>query len=182
MPDVPYGFCHCGCGERTRLADRNYHKRGIVKDEPQRFIHGHHSRRRRPGPLYIVLDCGYPTPCWVWLRYTNPKGYGQMSVDGRPRLAHRVFYERANGPIPDGLEPDHLCRVPSCVNPDHLEPVTATENKRRGLTAKLTPAQVLVIRARLANGDTHRAIGADYGVAHSTIGNIARGFRWVDVV
>lgn len=47
-------------------------------------------------------------------------------------LTHRYSYERAEGPVPAGLELDHLCRVRSCVNPEHLEPVTHRENMRRG--------------------------------------------------
>ena len=51
-------------------------------------------------------------------------------------LAHRVYYERHVGPVPEGLELDHLCRNPGCVNPEHLEPVTHAENIRRGYQAK----------------------------------------------
>jgi hypothetical protein len=45
--------------------------------------------------------------------------------------AHRVYWERANGPVPDGLEIDHLCYTPACVNPAHMETVTHGENLRR---------------------------------------------------
>lgn len=70
--------------------------------------------------------------CWEWQASRRPDGYGQVSVDGRMRLAHRVLYEVLVGPIPDGLESDHVCRERSCVNPDHLEPVTHRENVLRG--------------------------------------------------
>lgn len=69
--------------------------------------------------------------CWFWLAAT-PCGYGLIWVDGAYRPAHRVSYEWVHGPIPDGLELDHLCRNPSCVNPEHLEAVTHQENARRG--------------------------------------------------
>lgn len=70
--------------------------------------------------------------CWVWQLHCMPtEGYGLIAVDGRPRLAHRVSYETFVGPIPDGLQLDHLCRNRPCVNPDHLEPVTCQENIRR---------------------------------------------------
>jgi hypothetical protein len=70
--------------------------------------------------------------CWLWLGFSDGKGYGRLELMGRPHLAHRVGYELFKGPIPDGLVLDHLCKNPFCVNPDHLEPVTMGENTRRG--------------------------------------------------
>jgi hypothetical protein len=52
-------------------------------------------------------------------------------VGGTSRRAHRVAYELAVGPIPPGLQVDHLCRVRDCVNPAHLDPVTKRENNLR---------------------------------------------------
>jgi hypothetical protein len=75
--------------------------------------------------------------CWIWTGYLN-KGYGHVVRGGYGRgpiqrwRVHRLSYETACGPIPVGLELDHLCRVRCCVNPDHLEPVTRLENIRRG--------------------------------------------------
>ena len=70
--------------------------------------------------------------CWLWTAArTTPGGYGKVKLDGRTCLAHRVAFEELVGPIPDGLQLDHLCRVRECVNPAHLEPVTASENLRR---------------------------------------------------
>ena len=70
--------------------------------------------------------------CWLWTAYINRNGYGMFRL-GRMQLAHRVAYEDAKGPIPEGLTIDHLCRVRACVNPDHLEAVTIGENIRRGI-------------------------------------------------
>lgn len=72
--------------------------------------------------------------CWLWQGSVGSHGYGMVSVAGRPLLAHRYFYQELAGPIPDGLELDHLCRVPLCVRPDHLEPVTHRENLLRGMS------------------------------------------------
>lgn len=74
--------------------------------------------------------------CWIWTASTDPGGYGCFQVDGRSVKAHRWAFEILVGPIPFGLHIDHLCRVRSCVNPDHLEPVTVAENVNRGLRGK----------------------------------------------
>jgi hypothetical protein len=78
--------------------------------------------------------------CWLWLgniggipRYP----YGVFYCRGTKTVyAHRLSYELHKGPIPEGLEIDHLCRNPLCVNPDHLEAVTHAENLRRGVFPK----------------------------------------------
>jgi hypothetical protein len=74
----------------------------------------------------------HPDGCWEWTagRSGGP-GYGAFSLGQRKVGAHRWSYENFVGPIPEGLELDHLCRNPGCVNPDHLEPVTRSENIRR---------------------------------------------------
>lgn len=73
--------------------------------------------------------------CLVWLAGKSADGYGRFRPAGRQSsttFAHRWSYEHHVGPIPDGLHIDHLCRNPSCVNPDHLEAVTCRENSLRG--------------------------------------------------
>lgn len=82
-----------------------------------------------------------PTGCWLWQGDKLPRGYGQFRFDNRHVLAHRFAYEMAKGAIPPGLVIDHLCRVTSCVNPDHLEAVTNAENLRRGVGPSLTSAR-----------------------------------------
>lgn len=71
--------------------------------------------------------------CWVWIASIGSHGYGQITIDGAPRLAHRLAYEALVGTISEGLECDHLCRVRACCNPCHIEPVTHRENSRRGI-------------------------------------------------
>lgn len=71
--------------------------------------------------------------CWLWLGSKSSYGYGIYVLNGKSIPAHRYAYERFNGPIPKGLQIDHLCRVKNCVNPTHLEVVTQLENIRRGV-------------------------------------------------
>ncbi|MEO7118432.1 MAG: HNH endonuclease signature motif containing protein, partial [Candidatus Limnocylindrales bacterium] len=72
---------------------------------------------------------------WICLVWTGSlaNGYGRFWLKGRLVPAHRLAWEMANGPIPSGMQLDHLCRMRSCVRPDHLEPVTQRENLRRGV-------------------------------------------------
>ena len=79
-----------------------------------------------------------PDECWIWPAWTSRDGYGKMKADapgrtGGPtsKMAHRASYEIHVGPIPEGLSLDHVCRNSRCVNPRHLEPVTASDNMRR---------------------------------------------------
>lgn len=69
--------------------------------------------------------------CWMWLAGKSSLGYGYFWRDGHLERAHRVSYELTKGPVPKELELDHLCRVTLCVNPDHLEAVTAQVNTSR---------------------------------------------------
>ncbi|WP_414689955.1 HNH endonuclease signature motif containing protein [Nocardioides sp.] len=72
------------------------------------------------------------TGCHEWMAYRDRDGYGTFSLGDQKVLAHRFAYEEVVSPIPDGLVIDHLCRNPSCVNSEHLEPVTPRENLMRG--------------------------------------------------
>jgi hypothetical protein len=75
--------------------------------------------------------------CWIYQGRKSQTGYGNVTVyPKKESRAHRVVYEALVGPIPKGMEIDHLCRRRACVNPDHLEPVTHTENVRRGYWGK----------------------------------------------
>lgn len=78
-----------------------------------------------------VVKCIHPE-CWQWVGAVDVYGYGQYNnrAFGTSK-AHRIAWLLIRGPIPDGLTLDHLCRNKVCVNPDHLEPVTAEENHRR---------------------------------------------------
>ncbi len=92
----------------------------------------------------IFLDhLAYVGDCIVWTGYLNPAGYGIISINNRPRRAHRYAYERLHGPIAPGLHLDHLCRNRCCVNPGHLEPVTIKVNVNRGISKQVTRERAL---------------------------------------
>lgn len=94
------------------------------------------TRPRRPRCLYhsLVTDTVPNGRCLEWKWAQNGYGYGQFKMNNQYFRAHRFFWERAYGPIPPGLDLDHVCRNRLCVNPPHLEPVTRSENLHRGNT------------------------------------------------
>ena len=127
--------------------------------------------------------------CWEWQGARSGNGYGTLGVDGRTRLAHRLSYQHFIGPIPDGLDLDHLCRVRWCVNPRHLEPVTRSVNATRGETGRVARATCSICGDLLPPlGDPQRRDGTHRGCFNQR----ARGRRdpiaerqryraWVDV-
>jgi HNH endonuclease len=111
----------------------------------QGFCATHYTRWRRHGtPERLTPQERFATryvidpisSCWLWIaagsRRLRGPSYGQMYFDGRVQPAHRIAYQLAYGPIPEGLHIDHLCRNTLCVNPAHLEAVAPLENLRRG--------------------------------------------------
>jgi hypothetical protein len=83
----------------------------------------------------VEKDCGYISPCWLWLGPTSGKGrggsYGRMCLDGITVAVHIVMYVCYFGYIPPKKQVDHKCNIRNCCNPDHLEAVTHKENMKR---------------------------------------------------
>ena len=90
----------------------------------------------RRGPLRqrllsrLIIDP--ETGCLLWTGTLNNGGYGEIKANGRTSKVHRVMWQMLEGPIPDGMELDHLCRVRSCASIAHLEVVTRQVNTLRG--------------------------------------------------
>jgi hypothetical protein len=83
---------------------------------------------------YLVDENG----CWIWQMCRNNRGYG-LKWDREARrlmMAHRCYYEHARGPIPEGMQIDHLCNVKACVNVAHLEAVTPQVNSQRAFALR----------------------------------------------
>lgn len=143
------------------------------------------------------VDKRGPDECWPWLGATDRDGYGMLAIrkDGRKstRGAHRIAYEQAYGPIPDGLRILHECDNPPCCNPAHLRVGTDADNSadrdrkgrlgdRKGALnghAKLTEDQVIGIMARVLTGrETTTEVARDLGVHRTQVQRIMRGTAW----
>lgn len=165
------GCVECGTspgksGLRRDRCDRCY--RSLLRDlkEAGTYVNPH-----RP-LLDRLLDNGVPGwgGCILWIGHLNANGYGTISVDGVPRLAHRVAYELLVGPVPEGMPLDHTCHnrettCPGgpkclhrrCINPGHLEAVTQRENLLR------SPRALTSVNAR----KTHCHVGHPFDEANT---------------
>lgn len=131
--------------------------------------------------------------CWLWTAHFNGNGYGEIKADAPQRrnlIASRVAWELTSGPIPIGLMVLHKCDTPACVNPRHLRLGDQLDNmgeaSQRDRTAsgsrhgvsKITEADALEIKRRLAKGEAQEKIGRDYGLSQTAVGFIKRGKTW----
>jgi len=166
---------------------------------------------KRPGPKNQPVEPRFwafvdktPDGCWMWCGHVMRNGYGTISIEGYPHLAHRVSWEIHYGPIPEGKHVCHNCPGGDnrdCVNPDHLWLGTNEENREdsvaKGSQAKgvwinavkgtdchsaaLTEDDVREIRRALADGETAESISARYPVSRMSISKIKRRITWKHV-
>lgn len=126
--------------------------------------------------------------CWLWREKTNQAGYGEIKMDGKAHIAHRMAFTMAFGEPPTGSVVRHECDIRRCCNPKHLLTGTHADNVRdrvirqrsaRGEDAgraKLTERQVLEIR-QLGHAPI-RSLADRYGVCHDTIQAIRYRRSW----
>lgn len=133
-----------GCGRRTKARGWCYkhYRRWWEKNRDTENV-----RLCAPRDPLTLIDTEGPGGCWMWTGTIGKKGYGCIFISRKRYEAHRLVYELLVGPIPEGLEIDHLCEVHGCVNPDHLEPVTGSENIAR-YWARATSGRALHLRKR----------------------------------
>lgn len=137
--------------------------------------------------------------CRLWRGFKNRYGYGVTSYLGKPRLAHRLLFQLITESGLDGLDVCHTCDTPACVARAHLFAGTARDNihdaMRKGrivnppkmsgeshLNAKLTGAQVMVIRSRRKAGEGLRSLAEDYNTTKENISAICRRRTWRTIV
>lgn len=131
--------------------------------------------------------------CLVWVGNTDRYGYGFIKIDGKPRRAHRVAWEMANGrPVPAGLVVRHRCDNPPCVRPDHLIAGTQAENMKdmsqrgrscrgvRNVQCKLTDEQVRELIAARAT-ESGASIARRFGVSQAFVCNLLAGIRRTNI-
>jgi len=138
------------------------------------------------------VDKKGPDDCWEWTAGKLSRGYGRIKINGKEQYAHRVSWELANGPIPDGMCVLHRCDNPSCVNPAHLFLGTQGDNvydmhqkgrapdlrgERNG-RARISREDVHKIREMISQGISQTNIARQYEVTKQEINNINTGVSW----
>lgn len=168
MRDVPYGFCHCGCGQMTEISRWSDASHGYVKGEPRKYVKGHSGYTKRYQPAYTIDP---DTGCWVWNHATR-YGYGVAKQDTGVVQMHRWYWEQVHGPLADGLQLHHKCGRRACVNPEHLEALSSYRHNRQH--ARLSLEDLDEIKA-LCRTMTQREVAAMFSVHPATVSRIARG-------
>lgn len=170
-------FCSRQCGARASINSAITARRAPIAERYQ----------------HLVIQRG-DDECWDWSGF-KCRGYGRIKIGNRSVGAHRVSYELANGPIPDGMTVLHRCDNPPCTNPSHLFLGTNSDNNRdrhqkgrsvrgeRAGRAVLTEAIVRRMRqAYAAGGETHASIAAKFSANLSTTSGVLLRRSWKHVV
>jgi hypothetical protein len=184
--------CHCGCGQPITVLP-HHRSQGLPM-----YISGHNNVTvPLADKLLARVNKDAPGGCWIWTGPTCRRGYGAISSRCRLYQTHRVSYELAFGPIPDGKWVLHRCDTPACVNPDHLflgdsqanvadmiakgRQAKGTGNGQSKLTEDTAAAILKEAGYYGRGGPTQRELGEKYGVTSSVVGSLLRGETWKHV-
>jgi len=168
--------------------------RGFCARHYAEIVRGHMPRPTRDLDLASRLEyyseSVAETGCQIWIGSTNAFGYGRIWLKDKVVLAHRVAFEIANGPIPQGAYVLHRCDVPQCINTTHLFLGSFNENMadmvrkgrqqkgERHAHAKLNTEKVLAIRS---DQRPQRTIATEFGICQQNVSMIKRRERWSEI-
>jgi hypothetical protein len=154
----------CSCDRRKPAPPQCLHPANHVPAD------GSRSPETVTPPEYEVDAAG----CWLWLGKRNDRGYALTPFNGNMVGAHRVYYQRHVGPIPEGHHVHHKCEVRHCVNPDHLVALSPTEHMREHW-ARFSDEEAVETARRYLAGEKPADIARDVGVTRDVIWAIAYG-------
>lgn len=171
-------------------------RRGLCRKHYRKWLeYGDPLAPDHPAPVADRLNARLDKSgdCWIWTGHKKASGHAQINRNGKHEYAHRIAWELANGPIPEGMQICHKCDNPPCCNPDHLFLGTQRDNMAdkvskgrqiRGSAAgksNLTERDVVIIRERHAAGETFKLIARDYDVTDAAVRHIVNRKNWKHV-
>jgi hypothetical protein len=187
------------CGDPVKLRQRQFcGPRCIAEWRVAHIAARFWAKVHKDGPV-IRPELG---PCWVWTAGCTSAGYGQFGIGPTVFYAHRLSYQWAIGPIPDGLNICHRCDNPPCVRPDHLFPgddaINLADMRSKGRAvfpprelaprgeqhygSKLNAESVKVIRSEYARGDiSQAALAKRFGLSRSSVEDVLHRRTWKSV-
>jgi len=137
MSEIPYGYCQCGCGQKTEICTHTSKARGHVRGQPLRYIQSHNflsPKQNIAERFWSKVDIRGKDECWNWKEGTFRNGYGAYRIGKKKYKAHRIAWELANGREPKSnmfiAHAPIVCHNPSCCNPAHLSEKDVTSNNR----------------------------------------------------
>ena len=208
---IEYGYCQCGCGQKTNIIKVTNSRYGHVAGEPYRYCKGHRAKvrdRTNTERFWSYVNKDFPGTCWEWIGGKRDGGYGRYWFEGKAMPSHRYSYELLNGPVPDGYIICHKCDNPACCNPDHLFLGTNARNSAdmvaKGRQSKgiehakailpnrpkginhansvLTEEQVIEMRVLYETGKWfQRALAKRYNTSQATVQRVVTRKAWSHV-
>lgn len=187
-----FGYCHCGCGEKTKPANKSDSSIGKVKGNPYMFVMGHKTKIPIENKFWAKVPSNKDSnECWEWLGTKSSDGYAELKYKRKHIRANRIMWEMVNGQIPNGMIICHRCDNPACVNPHHLFLGTQMDNMHDKIAKgrhsygenhklhKLTIRQVKQIRKQVSERTaTMSQIARNMNVSLTTISSIVHEKTW----
>lgn len=171
--NIEYGYCKCGCGNKTKSSKFTNIKRGIRKGEPYNYLKGHNEKDNVSIKLKRI-EFDEDNGCWIWKDAIDNHGYGVFSIHRKNIKAHKYIYEiLLNIKIDKNKEVHHLCENKICVNPKHIIILDHKSHMRlHSEIIRLSLNEVKDIKKKYENGESKKKLSKNYNIHRNSVRKI----------